>query len=239
MAACPAGHDSASDDFCDVCGTRIGGSRGSSPGRPTGRHHGLDRGAANRGLTCPGCGAPVSGMFCEACGFSHRARRSFAPPVPPADPFTSGPPPASPSSGPPESLFPPVSKPGSPPWERMEPPSSWSPPEPPPSSWSPPEPPPSSWSRPEPPPALGGRPEPPPFPPVQPSPPDEAADSAVTDLLASLFSPVAPPHPEPSSFPASPLPEPGRTVMRPSSRGVLQPHPQRLYQCSVQSPGPC
>ena len=200
MAACPAGHESASDDFCDVCGTRIGGSPGSSQGRPTGRHHGLDRGAANRGLTCPGCGAPVSGMFCEACGFSHRARRPFVPPVPPPDPFTSGPP---------------VSKPGSPPWERMEPPSSWSPPE---------SPPPSSWSRQEPPPALGGRPESPPFPPVQPGPPDEAADSAVTDLLASLFSPVAPPRSEPSSFPA-PVGRPA-PVARPEPPAPPAPRPE-------------
>ena len=26
MAVCPNGHDSASDDFCDVCGMRIGGN---------------------------------------------------------------------------------------------------------------------------------------------------------------------------------------------------------------------
>ena len=26
MAICPNGHDSASDDFCDVCGMRIAGS---------------------------------------------------------------------------------------------------------------------------------------------------------------------------------------------------------------------
>ena len=29
MAICPNGHDSASDDFCDVCGMRIGGSPSS------------------------------------------------------------------------------------------------------------------------------------------------------------------------------------------------------------------
>ena len=32
MAVCPNGHDSASDDFCDVCGMRIGSpSAGPSP----------------------------------------------------------------------------------------------------------------------------------------------------------------------------------------------------------------
>ena len=31
MAVCPNGHDSASDDFCDVCGMRIGGSPATGP----------------------------------------------------------------------------------------------------------------------------------------------------------------------------------------------------------------
>ena len=43
MTVCPAGHDSANDDFCDVCGTRIGGNPASSPGRMIGRHHGPGR----------------------------------------------------------------------------------------------------------------------------------------------------------------------------------------------------
>ena len=32
MAVCPNGHDSASDDFCDVCGMRIGGPRRPATG---------------------------------------------------------------------------------------------------------------------------------------------------------------------------------------------------------------
>ena len=32
MVSCPAGHDSASDDYCDVCGARIHGA----PAAPTG-----------------------------------------------------------------------------------------------------------------------------------------------------------------------------------------------------------
>ena len=47
MAACSEGHDSVSDDFCDVCGTRIGGDPASSPGRTAGKHHGPGLGAAN------------------------------------------------------------------------------------------------------------------------------------------------------------------------------------------------
>ncbi|HJY73600.1 MAG TPA: FHA domain-containing protein, partial [Streptosporangiaceae bacterium] len=30
MAVCPTGHDSASDDFCDICGMRIDGTRSST-----------------------------------------------------------------------------------------------------------------------------------------------------------------------------------------------------------------
>jgi len=46
MAVCPNGHDSASDDFCDVCGMRIlspasaspplASSQGAPPGAPSG-----------------------------------------------------------------------------------------------------------------------------------------------------------------------------------------------------------
>ena len=131
MTACPAGHDSASDNFCDVCGTRMGGDPASSPGRTIGRHRGPGPGAAYDGQTCPGCGAPVFGQFCDACGFSPRASRPFAPQGWPAESFSSAPagragppspsgipippteafPPVGSSSGPPESLFPPVSRP--------------------------------------------------------------------------------------------------------------------------------
>jgi len=31
MATCPSGHESASDDFCDVCGVRMGGATGLAP----------------------------------------------------------------------------------------------------------------------------------------------------------------------------------------------------------------
>ena len=75
---CPQGHDSASSDFCDVCGTRIS----SSPSRPdgmTGKHHAPGRFVASGGETCPRCGAAVIGQFCEACGFRVSARRPFAP----------------------------------------------------------------------------------------------------------------------------------------------------------------
>ena len=159
MAACPEGHDSISDDFCDICGTRIGGDPAPSLGRTIGKYHQPGPGATNGGQTCPGCGAPVSGQFCEACGISPWIRRPLGPPASPADAYPS----SGSSAGPPESLFPPISRPDplSAPWRGLESalsprspqePSraSWGPTGPSPASWSPAEPPPSSWSRPEP-----------------------------------------------------------------------------------------
>ncbi|MET0704667.1 MAG: hypothetical protein ABWY93_33885, partial [Mycobacterium sp.] len=51
MAICPDGHSSAADDYCDVCGAPI-----DSPA------------AAAAPKVCVGCGAQVSGRFCETCG---------------------------------------------------------------------------------------------------------------------------------------------------------------------------
>ena len=85
MVVCPEGHDSASNDFCDVCGTCIGGNPAPSLGRTIGKHHEQRPGVTNGGETCPGCGARVSGQFCEACGFGPRVHRPFAPLVRSAD----------------------------------------------------------------------------------------------------------------------------------------------------------
>jgi len=69
MATCPSGHDSASDDFCDVCGVLIGAapelaSGGVPPAEP-----------------CPQCGVTRAGQFCESCGYDFAA--APVPPVPP------------------------------------------------------------------------------------------------------------------------------------------------------------
>ncbi len=127
MALCPHGHDSASDDFCDVCGSYIGRTSVSGEGRAVGKHHVAGPGAAaNDAGLCPRCGARVSGQFCETCGYSVRSRRSFAPLAPEesssSSPWTRTEP--SSSSGPPESLFPPVSPPEPSPWARPGP-ASW------------------------------------------------------------------------------------------------------------------
>jgi len=102
MAICRNGHDSASDDFCDICGMRIAASPspgtggtsgpgsvasggygpaggGNPPGRPasgpspaTGMP-GAGPGAAGTGEPCPRCGTRRVGQFCEACGYKFGA----------------------------------------------------------------------------------------------------------------------------------------------------------------------
>jgi FHA domain-containing protein len=85
MPTCPAGHDSVSSDFCDVCGVRIGGagpqvtppavppaappSQGSPPAAAQPVTSPPDEAAA----PCPLCGTAKSGRFCESCGFDFDA----------------------------------------------------------------------------------------------------------------------------------------------------------------------
>jgi len=94
MAACPNGHDSASDDFCDICGMRIAGApaAGAPAGPPAA---GAPAYAAE---PCPRCGATRTGQFCESCGFNFAGPR-----------FTPSPPPALASTIPPVSVGAPVS----------------------------------------------------------------------------------------------------------------------------------
>jgi hypothetical protein len=63
MATCPSGHDSASADFCDVCGIRIGGVAEFPP--PDG---GATATMPAPAEACPRCGAARTGQFCESCG---------------------------------------------------------------------------------------------------------------------------------------------------------------------------
>ena len=104
MAVCPNGHDSASDDFCDVCGMRIGrpgavpaappttvsgpgspGSYGAPGGRPA-------PGPASADEPCPNCGTPRTGQFCEACGYNFASPRlTPGPPAPASGPTAPAP----------------------------------------------------------------------------------------------------------------------------------------------------
>jgi hypothetical protein len=94
MAVCPNGHDSASDDFCDTCGMRIGGS--PPPGSP------LPGASAPAAEPCPRCGTPRNGQFCEACGYNFAGPRftpttASAPPPPAPRAYSSSQP--GPSTG--------------------------------------------------------------------------------------------------------------------------------------------
>ncbi len=105
MAICPNGHDSASDDFCDVCGMRIAGSpspasAGSAGGTGSMSSGGYGpAGGSPAGEPCPRCGTPRVGQFCEACGYQFGATQPPWPPAPPAPPVAPGPPvPSAPSA---------------------------------------------------------------------------------------------------------------------------------------------
>ena len=74
-ATCPAGHASASDDYCEVCGTPIGAAPsltlsggGAAPPEPA-QASGTGGSATVPGGQCPRCGAVRMGNFCESCGY--------------------------------------------------------------------------------------------------------------------------------------------------------------------------
>jgi hypothetical protein len=66
--ACPKGHASTTDDFCDECGAKIGGAAPSPVPVPA-----PSASPAPASSPCPNCGAPhASGSrFCEDCGYDH------------------------------------------------------------------------------------------------------------------------------------------------------------------------
>jgi hypothetical protein len=63
VPTCPAGHDSATTDYCDDCGVPMGAPSGADPTATTGL--GAVAPAEKR---CPACGEPREGRFCEVCG---------------------------------------------------------------------------------------------------------------------------------------------------------------------------
>jgi FHA domain len=72
MPTCPAGHTSASSDFCDVCGMRIGAAASFPPQEPDAAQQPAAQQPA-AAEPCPHCGAARTGRFCESCGFDFDA----------------------------------------------------------------------------------------------------------------------------------------------------------------------
>jgi hypothetical protein len=64
-ATCPAGHASATDDYCDTCGVPINAAPTAPPPAPPAPPPASEPAT----VTCPGCGADVAGQFCESCGY--------------------------------------------------------------------------------------------------------------------------------------------------------------------------
>jgi hypothetical protein len=94
MATCPSGHDSASDDFCDVCGIRIGATATLL----------APASASASAEACPQCGAARTGQFCESCGHDYNK----ATPVSPVSPIGLSTEPPPPVATPPAPPAPPV-----------------------------------------------------------------------------------------------------------------------------------
>ena len=84
--ACPKGHASTTDDFCDTCGAKIGGTMAITPpstvstpiasaatSAPATSTPATSAPSKGGGVPCPNCGTPRTGnwRFCEDCGFDH------------------------------------------------------------------------------------------------------------------------------------------------------------------------
>lgn len=116
MPTCPSGHDTASSDYCDVCGLPVPDTSAPAtaasaapagppaPGPPA-PDDADDAAPAAADGTCPHCGAgnPADALFCEACGYDFTTGtppRPLAPPDPlaPSDPSPAPAPAPAPSA---------------------------------------------------------------------------------------------------------------------------------------------
>ncbi len=135
MPVCPNGHDSAGDDFCDICGIRVGGTAAvpavpaASSNPVAGSSHPASAPAPRPDQAsaelCPRCGTPRTGQFCESCGFNFGGPRftPASPPPPAPDPaYSASQPVAPPAPAPAPAAYSPsqpvaAPRPGSPPGE--------------------------------------------------------------------------------------------------------------------------
>lgn len=66
MPVCPDGHQSATTDYCDVCGLVLG----AAPPAPASAAP-ESSAPVSSALPCNNCGEPREGRFCEDCGFDN------------------------------------------------------------------------------------------------------------------------------------------------------------------------
>jgi FHA domain len=125
MATCPDGHQSASEDYCDVCGMLIAGAPAASPSSPgsatsspagggsaSGGSASGGSASGGGGDACPLCHAPRSGVFCESCGYNFSTGQGGTPaqasPAPVLSSVTTAPPVTTAPSAPSVTPAPPV-----------------------------------------------------------------------------------------------------------------------------------
>ena len=99
MSTCPAGHESAADDYCDQCGRRMGGAPETSSAPAASASPGLTAGEPGA-QPCPECGTPRSGRFCEVCRFDFVSGTPTAPHPGPDPQTASHPEPETPAATP-------------------------------------------------------------------------------------------------------------------------------------------
>ncbi|MFE9562067.1 FHA domain-containing protein [Streptomyces sp. NPDC006487] len=104
MPTCPNGHQSASDDWCEVCGHRMAAPTGT-PGAPSYGYGYPPTGEPTaQAELCPQCRTPREAMapFCEECRYNFLTRTAtsytpLSPDLPPPPPPSRGAPPAPPA----------------------------------------------------------------------------------------------------------------------------------------------
>lgn len=103
-SVCPAGHDSAADDYCDVCGApidatavfpRATASPATASAAAASAAPGPSVAGAAAGVTgqsCPNCGTHnvADALFCESCGYDFTTGSMPRPLIPPDDSTGSG-----------------------------------------------------------------------------------------------------------------------------------------------------